>query len=461
MPTAIQLFALSGLVLASAACSAQHDSPKDDKKPASPAAAAPSTPPATPAAAPLDWKTLEAPLLVNHVQLTSRDRFVKAGEAYFDHQTPPRWVIFQAVSALPAVDPATGNSHEAQTYYGMYVAKLLRDESGRITGADEPVRISPEGSSDTCGWFHPTIPYRVLFGGTLTPPANNEKAGIQVGSRKYVWMFPSEMDVVWRDVQPILTESPNPPEIKDGKPVKPAGWSGALTRLFPGADGTPAAGRPNYDAECSWSKDGRFVLYAHVRDEPTRGRPDADIWIYDTRTGKQHEIVHGDGYDGGPFFSPDNKMICYRSDRRGDDLLQLFVSELKFDAEGVPVGIAKEHQVTDDQAVNWAPYWHPSGKYLLYGSSTVSHANYEVFAVEVDLNRPAAELRKRRITHADGADVLPVFSDDGKLMMWTGQRGPKVAGEEKPSSQLWLAEVKPGPGGLADPEGLFADPAKK
>ena len=32
-----------------------------------------------------------------------------------------------------------------------------------------------------------------------------------------------------------------------------------------------------------------------------------------------------DGYDGGPFFSPDEKMICYRSDRQLNDLLQIYV----------------------------------------------------------------------------------------------------------------------------------------
>ena len=38
-----------------------------------------------------------------------------------------------------------------------------------------------------------------------------------------------------------------------------------------------------------------------------------------------------------PFFSPDGKRLCYRSDRRGDDLLQIFVSELAFDHLDAPV----------------------------------------------------------------------------------------------------------------------------
>jgi len=48
-------------------------------------------------------------------------------------------------------------------------------------------------------------------------------------------------------------------------------------------------------------------------------------------------------------------------------------------------------------------------------------------------------LATRRITHAAGADVLPVYSFDGRNLLWTSQRGPKAQGEERPSSQLWVA----------------------
>ncbi len=401
---------------------------------AQPAVASPA--PATPAAVSsgtLDYRVMERPLLTNHIQITSRDRFVKAGEAYFDHQKPARWVIFQAVAV-----PEAGR--EVETFYAMYVAKLKRDASGHIIGTEDPIKISPDGSANTCGWFHPTEAGRVLFGSTLGPPANNEKSGFQVGTRKYVWMFPSEMEVTTRFVDALVDER----------------WAAKGSQTEPGAGAVmPVFSRPNYDAECSYSKDGRFILYSHVRDEQTRGRPDADLWIYDTKTQKQHEIVNADGYDGGPFFSPDGTMICYRSDRRGDDLLQLFVAKLKFDSAGVPVGIESEHQVTDDEHVNWAPYWHPSAKFLIYGSSGVGHSNYEIFAVEVDLDKPSKDLRKRRVTFAEGADVLPVVSDDGSLVMWTAQRGPMTARETKPSSQLWIAEVNIAAGGFSDPARLF------
>ncbi len=390
---------------------------------------------ATAPAAKLDWKALEAPLLTNHVQITARDRFLKAGEAYFDHSTPPQWVIFQAVAV-----PVAGEKEDP--FYAMYVAKLVRDGRGRITGTDEPVRISPPGSANTCGWFDPKNLSRVIYGSTRTPPAKDQKSGFQVGSRKYVWMFPDEMEIVEQSVFAIG-----------------GGAGGSNHDRGPAKSGStpdPLFTRPNYDAECSFTRDGRFVLYSHVRDEPSRGRPDADIFVYDTTQKTHTPLVVADGYDGGPFFSPDDKWICYRSDRRGDDLLQLFIAELDW-KDGAPVGIRRELQLTDDSAVNWAPFWHPSGKFLVYGSSAVDptrHSNYEIFAVEVDPAKPSANLRQRRVTFGNGADVLPVFSDDGKLMMWTAQRGPIVGDEPKPSSQVWVAEVN-GEGGFARPGALF------
>jgi hypothetical protein len=66
--------------------------------------------------------------------------------------------------------------------------------------------------------------------------------------------------------------------------------------------------------------------------------------------------------------------------------------------------------------------------------------NYEVFSVEVDWEKPIAALRKNRVTQANGADVLPVFSNDGRYMVWCSQRGPKVEGEDRASSQIWIAE---------------------
>ena len=81
------------------------------------------------------------------------------------------------------------------------------------------------------------------------------------------------------------------------------------------------------------------------------------------------QITHAKGYDGGPFFSPDGKRLVYRSDRKGNDLLQIFVADLAFDGQGDITGVKAEHQLTNDDNVNWGPYWYPDGQHLIFATS--------------------------------------------------------------------------------------------
>ncbi|HEX2838952.1 MAG TPA: hypothetical protein VHN77_12595 [Phycisphaerales bacterium] len=388
-----------------------------------PACAQPHTPatPAEPAArvnAP-DWTKPESACLQDPVQLTFSTEFAKAGESYIDYDNSR--VIFQAVLA-----PQSGQ--DADPFYAMYVAPLTF-AAGSAPALGTSVRISPTGSSNTCGWFDPLHRDRILLGSTVTAPAEHQKAGFQVGTRRYVWMFPAEMEV-------------------------------CTVSATGGATPVPLFTRGNYDAECSFDASGRFVLYTHVEDaaaakegEPAP-RPDGNIYIYDTLTQQHHPIVIAPGYDGGPFFSPDGRSICYRSDRQGNDLLQVYVADLKFenDASGqLKISMDREWALTNNEHVNWAPYWHPSGTYLVYGSSEAGHDNYELFAIETDMDKlrgdPAKKvagadpstMRRVRITHAPGADILPAFSSDGKYLIWTSQRAGKAAGEQRPASQLWIA----------------------
>jgi len=400
-------------------------------------------PAAAPPAAPApDWRQEEARLLDLWSQLTFRRDFVKAGEAYFS--ADGRRIIFQAV-------PVPEAGKEPDQHYSMYVADLTRDAEGGPVGISSARRISPKGSANTCGWFNPKNPNLVLFGCTVEAPLAPNKPGFQVGTNKYVWSFPENMKIVTLDLS----------SLKEGQEPKPA-------VLFE---------RPGYCAEGSWDPTGRFLLYANVDPAKQTGeKPDADIFIFDTVTKTHTPIVVAPGYDGGPFFAPGGKRICYRSDRAGNDLLQLYCADLRFELNSqgvqVPTGIEREYQLTSNEHVNWGPFWNPSGEFLVYATSEMGHRNYEVFATRVDeaaLNAGASaasdrvgsvttgapgfeagkvtqapsvaipNLAKARVTNALGADVLPVFSPDGKWMMWTAQRGDMAAGETKPSSQLWIA----------------------
>ncbi|MHC5002460.1 MAG: TolB family protein [Planctomycetota bacterium] len=347
-----------------------------------------------------DWQTAEAGILENHVQLTFPARFHKAGEAYFSPDD--RRVIFQAVETPP-------EGRAPDQFYGMFVADVDHDATGRLSGLSNIRRLSPEGSANTCGWFHPTDRDLVVFASTVTPPTDQTPPGFERLSGRYRWMFPPEMRIVTCRISEA-----------DGT---------ARTLKVIQGDGQA------YQAEGSWSRDGRWLLFCSLQSNM------GDLFVKDTGTGAITRIVEAGGYDGGPFFSPDGRRICYRSDRRGDHYLQLFVGHLAFDEQGAIVGLEREYQLTDNGAVNWCPYWHPGGRHLVYASSAVGHRNYEVFICDADpgnLSGSSGTIRygiaQRRLTHAEGADVLPVFNRDGSIMMWTAQRDPSG------TSQLWAAD---------------------
>tara|TARA_R110000782_G_scaffold13976_24_gene41086 strand:+ start:6710 stop:8023 length:1314 start_codon:yes stop_codon:yes gene_type:complete len=374
------------------------------------------------------WAERESWCLTDFVQLTSETEFLKAGESYFSPDG--NLIIFQGT-------PRPEGDGAPDRHYGMYVAPVARDQSGAITGLGTPTLLSEPGSSNTCGWFHPTqftprTEYTVLFGTTTTPPNEEAASGYQRGTSRYTWQFPNEMEIVACTVG-----------------IDTIGGSGFGSYYFGGvqtvngviarsvSDNTPLWTRDGYDAEASWSPDGRHVLYTRLKP----GSDDGDLWIYDTTDGTHTELIAEEGYDGGPFFSPDGTRICYRSDRRGDKALQLYVSELAFDESGKVTGIAREIPITDNEHVNWAPFFTPDGSALFYATSEVSHGNYEVFAIDATGDHDPADRARVRITDARGFDGLPVFTPDGAWMMWTAQRGEQVAGEDRPSSQLWAARI--------------------
>lgn len=369
-----------------------------------------------------DWREAEKGILADQVQLTFADRFVKAGESYFSPDDTR--IIFQAVEQPPAEEAA-------DEFYAMFTADVVREAAGgRIKGIDNIRRISPEGSANTCGWFHPSDPNIVIFGSTIDSPIFEDVPAFERLSERYKWMFPRNTKVVRCRLDRV-----------DG--------SREALEVLAGDDKA-------YHAECVLSPDGRHLLYCSLSGE--RG----DLYVKDLQTRAVNRVVQSKGYDGGPFFSPDGKRICYRSDRRNEHYLQLYVADLTFSERGEIVGISREYQLTDDDVlVHWCPFWTTDGRHLVYASSELGHTNYEVFIIDADPgDLPGFNgtikygTRKRRITHSDRADVLPAFSHDGKTMIWTSQRGSD--GE----SQLWAARFVLDPDATIKPDEPAHKPAK-
>jgi Tol biopolymer transport system component len=332
----------------------------------------------------------EAAMLADITQLTTG--FARAGEAYFSPDQ--KWIVFQA-------------SEKADDPYQMYVAPF-KEEANPIGGIGKPIRVSPDQSRNTCGYFSPDG-HSLIFASTAGKDDPNEQAsGYQRGTGTYRWSFPKGMEIYKSD-----------------------GWLTAVT-----SPAVTATGRMNlanhaltnndaYDAECAFSPDGRFICFTS-----NRGGGDLDIWTMHADGSHPVQLTHTPGYDGGPFFSPDGKRLVYRSDRQGNNLLQIFVSDIVFDDHGEITGLANERQLTTGATVNWGPFWHPDGHHIIYATSIHGPANYELYVMRDDGTHAT------RVTYWPGADILPAFSVDGKYLMWTSKRAADH------TTQIFVAKFK-------------------
>ena len=322
-------------------------------------------PPAPPKLSPV-----EALHLANVRQVTQG--LPRAGEGYFSPDG--KSIVYQA---YPIGYP----------FYQIYLQNL---------DAGEPRLVSTGRGRTTCSYFSPDGK-TILFASSHTDPAIEEteykarEEAAKGGRRRYQWDFDPHMDLYTIGL--------------DGR---------GLQRL---------SDAPGYDAEGSYSSDGKQIVFTSSRDG------DPDIYVMDADGSHVRQITNTPGYDGGPFFSPDNKWIIFRSDRQKEHMLQIFA---------ISVDGKTEVQLTDNlEHVNWCPYFHPSGKYFIWAGADYSSGRGTFHLFTMDLSYPEGKLaggKVTQITDGDKTDILPVFSPDGKKLMWTSTRTVEN------SSQLFIAD---------------------
>jgi TolB protein len=167
-----------------------------------------------------------------------------------------------------------------------------------------------------------------------------------------------------------------------------------------------------YHAECAYSPDGTEIVYA------SNETGSMNLFIMNADgSGKRQLTHHTHCYNGGPFFSPDGKKILFRADREKPHYLQIYL----LDKESL-----EERQLTANEDVNWAPYFHPNGRVIAYTRS-VGHGKYEIFLQNIETGV------EMRLTHDNDFNGLPVFSNQGDQLLWTSKR-------DTGSCQLFLAD---------------------
>lgn len=175
-----------------------------------------------------------------------------------------------------------------------------------------------------------------------------------------------------------------------------------------------------YDAEATVSPQGDKIVFTSMRNG------DLDLYTMDIDGSNVRQVTNTLGYDGGAFFSPDGKKLIFRASRPKTeeeiktykDLLavgQVMPTEMELFICNVDGSDLR--QLTQLGGANWAPFFSPDGKKVIF-SSNHARKGYHFNLFMCDLNGSNVE----QITFDDVFDAFPVFSPDGKKIVFSSNR---------------------------------------
>jgi Tol biopolymer transport system component len=176
-----------------------------------------------------------------------------------------------------------------------------------------------------------------------------------------------------------------------------------------------------YDAEATISPAGDKIVFTS-----TRGG-DIDLWTMNIDGSEQKQITFGLGYDGGAFFSPDGKKLVFRASRpkteteitEYKDLLSKgLVAPTNMEIYTCNIDGSDLKQITHLGKANWAPFFTPSGKQIIFSSNHHSPKGYDFQLYLID----ADGQNLQQITHESLFNAFPMFSPDGKKLVFSSNR---------------------------------------
>ena len=194
---------------------------------------------------------------------------------------------------------------------------------------------------------------------------------------------------------------------------------------------------PGYDAEAVVSPDGKKISFTSIRSG------DLELYTMDIDGSNVKQITSGLGYDGGSFFSPDSKKLVFRSSRPKTEaeiadykalLKDNVVAPTEMEIYTCNIDGSDLKQITHLGKANWAPYFLPSGKKIIFSSNHHSTRGYDFQLYTIDLNGE----NLKQITYQSEFNAFPMFSPDGKKLVFSSNRQQDKARETNVFIADWV-----------------------
>lgn len=256
----------------------------------------------------------------------------------------------------------------------------------------------------------------------ITDFANLKLVSTGKGRTTCSYFMPDGKHIIYASTHAANQACPAPPKPKDGKYLWPiysefeiymADNKGEIVKQLTNS--------PGYDAEAVVSPDGKKIAFTSIRSG------DLEIWTMDIDGTNLKQVTSGLGYDGGCFFSHDSKKLVFRSSRPKtaeeikeykDLLAENLVAPTNMEIYTCNVDGSDLKQITNLGKANWAPFFHPSDKKIIFSSNhhAVRGYDFQLYMINID------GTGLKQITWESEFNAFPMFSPDGKKLVFSSNR---------------------------------------
>ena len=250
------------------------------------------------------------------------------------------------------------------------------------------------------------------------------------------YFFPNGKRILYSSTHLGAKECPSRPDFSQGYVWAIYPSFDIFTARPDGSDLKQLTDTPGYDAETTISKSGKLV-FTSMRSG------DLDIYTMDANGMNVKRLTNELGYDGGPFWSADGKQIVYRANHPQTEkdkadylalLKQNLIRPTTLEIWVMNANGSNKRQVTHNGKANFAPYFFPDGKRIIFASNMddPKGRNFDLYKIKVD----GSDLE--RITYNDTFDGFPMFSPDGRKLVFASNRNAKTRGDTNVFIADWI-----------------------
>ena len=243
-----------------------------------------------------------------------------------------------------------------------------------------------------------------------------------LGRTTCAYFMPGDTTIIYASTHLENAQCPHVPEKTDGKYVWPIYDSyDIFVSDLEGNIVKQLTNEIGYDAEATVSPLGDKIVFTSMRTG------DLELFTMDIDGKNIKQVTFQLGYDGGAFFSPDGKKLIFRSSRPKTKneikeykklLNEGLVKPTEMELYTCNVDGSELKQITNLGKANWAPFFHPSGKKVIFSSNHKSKRGFpfNLYMINID----GTELKQ--ITFDESFDAFPMFSYSGKKLVFSSNR---------------------------------------